>query len=84
MSVIKDLLSHQTDATLLKTLERLCRANERIADALESLLPSPLAPLANRDLKPPSPDIKIYGEKEAYWDELHRKQEELEDASRIS
>ncbi len=88
MSLIKDLLQHNEDAKLLKLLERHCRATERIADCLEALLPSPLTDMKHRDLKPAGVEtLKVYGEKEAYWDEVRRNRaeaaklgEELENA----
>jgi len=79
MSLIKDLLSHKEDTTLLKLLRRQVQATERIADALESLLPSPLAPLEQGNLRPPVAEIKIYGEKEAYRDEIQQRRKDLEE-----
>ena len=79
MSIIKDLLSYKEDTKLISLLERHVRATERIADALEALLPSPFTSLLNRDLKAPAPEIKIYGEREAYYDELNKRKQEVKE-----
>ena len=80
MSIIKDLLDHQEGAKLLKLKDREVRALERIADCLEALLPSPLTSLEHRDLKAPSVDsFKVYGEREAYWNEINNRKKDIAD-----
>lgn len=66
---------------LLKSLDRIARSIERVGDLLEALLPSPLtqSSFVDNNQKPRGEDtLKVYGEKEAYWDEVNKIKEELD------
>lgn len=66
------------DQQVISKLDRLTRAVERLADSLESLLPSPLTTpsMLSNDQKPRGADtFKVYSDREIRRDEIAKQME---------
>lgn len=83
-AMIDKFLETLNERKLANAIERQASALERIATSLEALLPSPLTTpgFQNNNLKPASASsYRVYGDKEAYWDEIKKKRQEATEAT---